>query len=104
MRTFSDTAWDIASRYSDVLASETRDLAAAIDGIVPKWQPIETAPRDGEWISLWCKGQPLSLPAGVPAFWEDDLGWVAVRDDDLLLTDNPTHWMPLPAPPEKGKG
>jgi hypothetical protein len=28
---YSKTAWDIASRYSSVLASETRDLAAAID-------------------------------------------------------------------------
>lgn len=31
IRTHSKTAWDIASRYSSVLASETRDLAAAID-------------------------------------------------------------------------
>jgi hypothetical protein len=28
---YSDTAWSIASRYSHVLASETRDLAAHID-------------------------------------------------------------------------
>lgn len=31
MTEYSKTAWDIASRYSDVLASETRDLAAQID-------------------------------------------------------------------------
>lgn len=28
---YSTTAWNIASRYSNVLASETRDLAAQID-------------------------------------------------------------------------
>lgn len=31
MQKFSDVAWEIASRYSDVLASETRDLAGQID-------------------------------------------------------------------------
>lgn len=31
LREFSEAAWNIASRYSSVLASETRDLAAAID-------------------------------------------------------------------------
>ena len=31
MRIYSDTAWEIASKYSNVLASETRDLAAWID-------------------------------------------------------------------------
>lgn len=31
LRQHSETAWRIASRYSSVLASETRDLAAAID-------------------------------------------------------------------------
>jgi len=32
--------WAIASRYSSVLASETRDLAAAIDAAIPIWRPI----------------------------------------------------------------
>lgn len=31
LREHSEAAWRIASRYSHVLASETRDLAAAID-------------------------------------------------------------------------
>lgn len=31
MRNYSPTAWRIASLYSSVLASETRDLAAHID-------------------------------------------------------------------------
>jgi hypothetical protein len=31
MRIHGDTAWEIASKYSHVLASETRDLAAWID-------------------------------------------------------------------------
>lgn len=31
MKEYSKTAWGIASQYSGVLASETRDLAAQID-------------------------------------------------------------------------
>lgn len=31
MRYFSTTAWNIANKFSSVLASETRDLAALID-------------------------------------------------------------------------
>lgn len=31
MKQHSDTAWNIASKFSHVLASETRDLAALID-------------------------------------------------------------------------
>jgi len=34
MREHSKTAWSIASRYSAVLASETRDLAAQIDAAI----------------------------------------------------------------------
>jgi hypothetical protein len=36
MREHSPTAWNIASRYSSVLASETRDLAAHIDAALAR--------------------------------------------------------------------
>ncbi|MGM4891217.1 hypothetical protein [Tardiphaga sp. 839_C3_N1_4] len=36
MRQHSKEAWDIASQYSHVLASETRDLAAQIDDLITK--------------------------------------------------------------------
>lgn len=49
------------------------------------WQPIATAPKDGENVLLWCGG-----PEPVIGFWNRRDGW----GDDF-----PTHWMPLPAPP-----
>lgn len=70
-----------------------------------EWQPIETAPRD-ERIDLWSGGERVP-----DCFWMDGYKW---RDDDLpkdcfvymdgdLCYDvyQPTHWMPLPQPPEQ---
>ena len=63
-----------------------------------KWQPIETAPRDGTEIigraGLWVE---------VTAFfkgtkpWERKEAWVTSNDDDGYAQDfKPTHWLPLP--------
>ena len=68
------------SKISDVLAP-TR-----------KWQPIETAPKDGTPF-LGCDPDYIFV-----AIWD--------RGNRVHLTDTgrgfcyPTHWMPLPPPPE----
>ena len=60
-----------------------------------EWQPIETAPKDGTPVLLWALLD-----------WKDDLvpvcGWYAQSSRKWLCHAawlNPTHWMPLPAPP-----
>lgn len=80
-----------------------------------KWQPIETAPKDGTRVDLWVtySGDERNQPAayretccewridkyGRGPFWcrysEDyeDGGWTEIDD-------TPTHWMPPPEPPE----
>lgn len=55
-----------------------------------KWQPIETAPRNGRDILV---GHPDGSCAVVA--WRRG-GW---RDGTLHLLDWPTHWMPLSPPP-----
>lgn len=50
------------------------------------WQPIATAPKDGSWFLGWNR----------------DCGCFIWRDGPSLITGEdpqPTHWMPLPAPP-----
>jgi len=61
---------------------------------VSQWEPIETAPKDGTWVLIWCGwvGHPRSS-AFEHGSWQN-LPWIANSKDY-----NPTHWMPLPAPP-----
>jgi Protein of unknown function (DUF551) len=59
-----------------------------------EWQPIETAPRDGTEILLFARGQHDDVYRGVGQWSEHSNSWFwsfAIR---------PTHWMPLPEPPE----
>ena len=55
------------------------------------WQPIETAPKDGEHILLGIHLERLVYAQS--SFWLSGkwAGWDYRK---------PTHWMPLPNPPE----
>ena len=58
-----------------------------------KWQPIETAPKDGSWLLLY--GDPYSNDWAVFVGRFEKSGWQQPDGFDL----EPTHWMPLPLPP-----
>lgn len=85
-----------------------------------KWQPIETAPKDGTPVDLWCVNEVDAIriedgshPVGVrltDCWWEGE--WMRLMDDGYwdpvegepggaygLPPWTPTHWMPLPEPP-----
>lgn len=74
-------------------------MSANDKSVFGEWQPIETAPKNGSevWVyngeqerMRWIEGDEYAL-------------WVYA---DELLNDvdpspeQPTHWMPLPSPPE----
>jgi hypothetical protein len=65
------------------------------------WRPIETAPKDGTIIDVWCACD--TLPDGgfrIPeVIWEDRYD-AFFSNEAGVLADDITHWMPLPAPPE----
>ena len=69
------------------------------------WQPIATAPKDGTWVLLGDFKEALAEEHsyGVARFhdgiWQDGYQpkwyWDAAFD--------PTHWKPLPPPPDQGE-
>jgi len=77
------------------------------------WQPIETAPKDGTWVLLrsgdidygWDGDTKPPAVVGQYVVSEDPEeasgGWQFAWYDSGVYGeyDNPTHWMPLPAPP-----
>lgn len=65
------------------------------------WQPIETAPRDGEDILALHHNRSVQL---VVAWDSDEQRW-GTLDGPSYHADAFTDWMPLPQPPqEKGSG
>jgi hypothetical protein len=67
------------------------------------WRPIETVPKDGSTIDLWCRNisQGSTGEVRIPdAWWDDDVDrWVDSTGFCIEQKWCPTHWMPLPAPP-----
>ena len=72
-----------------------------------EWKPIETAPKDGTPVLA---GRGGTYPWGIPHIlaWLDGpkvkagAGWYRVDGAHWnTRTLRPTHWMPLPSPPQK---
>lgn len=62
-----------------------------------KWQPIETAPKDGTEVLVTKPGYTMAVAGFDYGEWRDagDMGWGGYCDVE------PTHWMPLPNPPSE---
>ena len=56
-----------------------------------EWQPIETAPRDGQAILAWDENETWEIAYRQRGKW---------RYGPKGYSFNPTHWMPLPDPPK----
>lgn len=78
-----DPAYDMFKEL-DRLRAENERLRAKVE----KWecQPIETAPKDVKWLLTW-DGSHYHIATR--------LGWTGMT---------PTHWMPLPDPPQETEG
>ena len=79
------------------LGASYAEQARAALAVVPmtEWQPIETAPKDGVFV-LITDGDVVQI-----GYYEDHLmAWRSYEDQCRLWSD-PTHWQPLPAPPER---
>jgi hypothetical protein len=69
-----------------------------------EWQPIETAPKDGTRVHVaryidgygWILGVGRHVIVGIVGGW---ISWGVGPFGELGLS-HPTHWQPLPSPPE----
>ena len=93
----------------DVLIEECERLRADLTALRAslQWQPIETAPRDGMPVLLYYVNPGGQSEMGM---WRSEIrvgrgevrqGWRYLRSHSATydLDHQPTHWMPLPAPP-----
>lgn len=110
------------SDIGSIIATWLNDEADAIRDIDPAevlakvgraggWQPIETAPKDGTIVDVWlgdadesdrnfyCTGKTRRSPGW---WWSKGkfrpLGGL---EPAMPVFVEPTHWMPLPAPPQE---
>lgn len=75
------------------------------------WMPIESAPKDGTHVLIaggtfdahWDEG--LEFKGVCIAYWHGD-HWHGneANAHDEWKRHHPTHWQPLPAPPETADG
>lgn len=65
-----------------------------------KWQPIDSAPKDGRGVLM---GQFDKFQRQYRVCYWTDSGWAFYQrrlGDPAVVMLSPTHWMPLPSPPE----
>lgn len=82
----------------DALVSERERVA---------WQPIKTAPKDGEIILLARDHGPERDNETVAAYWGSSAWygecWISPSSGLGAIITDPTHWRPLPEPPCQAK-
>lgn len=71
-----------------------------------EWRDISTAPKDRRAMLLYLSGEgyhgprPCNIVTGI---WTDS-GWYCICDGyGGVVSGQPTHWQPLPAPPSEGE-
>lgn len=105
-----ETEPDDQARVVSVPGSQHGDLAHKPTGVVsataPEWQPIDSAPKDRVVLLYGCEYHRHVFGRG---YWfhgvpGDGEGWITSSfytspEDDSRGIFTPTHWMPMPAPP-----
>jgi hypothetical protein len=64
------------------------------------WQPIETAPKDVTGARFLAYSAAAAWMDIANVGWTEADGRIVYVNDDGFAIGQPTHWMPLPQPPE----
>ena len=69
-----------------------RGLISPGHGVPRSRRPINTAPRDGTLIRLWCRSEAEP----VIGYWSRTfIGWVAYHEDIPVVRHDVTGWEPI---------
>lgn len=101
---------ELAMIKADEVAEMHGGWAPAPIGMgLSEWQPIGAAPKDGTTVILWggdyntglfgVEPMPRPMTGSYSTRHVKDGAW-HLENSISGVTTNPTHWMPLPAPPE----
>ena len=95
---------------SDCWLEDQEEAADAILALIQKeqrWQPIESAPRDGTDILVFCEDSGEQFVGfNNPAEGSDreDVFFTALLKSGKRVGCIPSHWQPLPTPPQGEDG
>jgi hypothetical protein len=90
--------WRDVSRCNCPIKEVVAALAVEASPRAAEWQPIETAPKDDRRVLVALKPRPLKTVGEITfGYWAPEAD-VWTRDETGEAIE-PTHWMPVPAPP-----
>lgn len=87
---------------SDMYRNFVKSARAALAAMPSQWRPIDSAPRDGTDILLYCPPVGKFAEENDIGRWNQSLGQWQMPDHQCggYGKCDPTHWMPRPAPPK----
>jgi hypothetical protein len=85
-----------------VTLEDAKRLARAHLELLDKcqWQPIETAPKDGSVVLLAKRSNVIGPHQFIEHKGPCGKQWYSAYQLSYIWVEHPTHWMPLPDPPE----
>lgn len=94
----SDSYWHRAADAVLKIPEIEAGLGLYLASIEMQWQPIETALKDGTPVIVFCPDNHPEEQVMCGQWYSYAGGFWGIHIDDQRI--EPTHWMPLPAPPE----
>jgi hypothetical protein len=79
----------------DLLRHQVEELKAAQWREAPEWMPIESAPKDGSQVLLFCNESDIPITGGY--WYGKKQSWIC--GGYMRSQFPPTHWQPLPPLP-----
>ena len=97
----------IPHSYSYNTMLNTIDYLASRGYLGGVWRPIESAPKDGTWVMGYWKTMPITQYPCIcfaDRCFSNPNAFETVQSNEYGSEEvYPTHWMPLPPPPQKGE-